>query len=365
MSTTRREFLTTTAAAAAGAATLATAARLGWAAAPLPPGVPAALPNADKSISDISELKTPESTKEGDMLFRTLGKTGEKISLLGLGGYHFANPRDPAESTRLLHKAVDSGVNFMDNCWDYHNGDSEVRMGNALKDGGYRKKVFLMTKIDGQTKAAAEKQINESLSRLQTDVVDLMQIHENVRMGDADRVFGPSGSIEALTAAQKAGKIRYIGFTGHRDPAIHLHMLDVAQKNNFHFDSCQMPLSILDAQFRSFAKDVVPRLVKEGTGVLAMKTLAGGAIFRAGGITATDCLHYSMTLPTSTVIVGMQSERELNDALNAVKTFKPLAADELAGLLTRTREAAARGAFETFKTSTGFDGTARRPDWLG
>ncbi len=316
------------------------------------------------ALWEIPELKTPESTKEGDMLYRKLGKTGEKISLLGLGGYHFAGGQE-ADSTRLLRKAVDNGVTFMDNCWDYRNGVSEERMGAALKDG-YRKKVFLMTKLDGRTKAAAASQIDESLKRLQTDVIDLMQIHENIRMTDAEKCFAKGGAIEALVEAKKAGKIRYIGFTGHKDPEIHLNMLDVAKKNDFAFDSVQMPLNLMDAHFRSFARDVVPRLVKEGVGVLAMKTLGSAAILRSGaGVSAEDCLHYAMNLPTSTVIVGIDSDEHLNAALAAVKSFKPLDQATLAGLLAKTRTLAAAGQFETFKTTNGFDGTTRNPAWMG
>jgi aryl-alcohol dehydrogenase-like predicted oxidoreductase len=356
MSTTRREFLSATASSAAALA----AARLG-----LAQGSPAPAPSTQPALSDIPELKTPDSTRVGDMPYRTFGNTQEKISLIGLGGFHFANPRDPAESTRILHKAVDSGINFMDNCWDYHNGDSEVRMGNALKEGNYRKKVFLMTKIDGQTKASAEKQINDFLKRLQTDVIDLMQIHENVRWEDADRAFAPAGSIEALTAARKAGKIRYIGFTGHKDPGMHNKMLDVAAKNNFHFDSAQMPLSIADAHFKSFAREVVPRLIKQGTAVLAMKTLAGGALVGSRAITPIQCLHYAMNLPTSTVITGIDDEQILNQALEAAKTFKPFTREELAALLAKTRPDNTTGRNEIFKTTNSYDGTARRPDWLG
>jgi len=352
MSTTRRDFLVTTAA-LAGAAVLA---RVAWGQAV-----------AEPTLWDIPELKTPESTREGDMLYRKLGKTGEKVSLLGLGGYHFGSIATEEEGTKLLRRAVDAGVTFMDNCWDYLNGRAEERMGAALKDG-WRKKVFLMTKIDGHTKALAAKQIDESLKRLQTDMVDLMQIHENIRMGDAAAVFaGPPnpGSIEALMEAKKAGKIRYIGFTGHKSPEIHINMLDTAKKHDFAFDSCQMPLNVLDAHFHSFARGVVPRLVKEGVGVLAMKTLANGAIVEAGVATATECLHYAMNLPTSVVIHGIDSEARLDQALAAVKTFKPLEQKELAALLVKTRDQALGGKLEAFKTLDQYDGTAHNPAWLG
>src|SRR3954470_17335012 len=216
-------------------------------------------------------------TRSGDMIYRTLGKTGEKVSAIGLGGSHIGRPREEQEAIKIIRSAIDRGINFMDNCWDYANGKCEQWMGNGLRDG-YRKKVFLMTKFDGRTKAATAKQIDESLQRLQTDVIDLMQYHENIRMEDPDRFFAPSGPLEALLAAKKAGKIRYIGFTGHKDPAVHLRMLEVAAANKFHFDSAQMPLNILDAQFRSFAHDVVPKLVEQQIAVLGMKPMAAGAL---------------------------------------------------------------------------------------
>jgi predicted aldo/keto reductase-like oxidoreductase len=359
MSSTRREFLATTVSIAAGAAAISAGAKIGWGQVVSPAGGA-----GEPALWDIPELKTPESTKEGDMLYRKLGRTNEKVSLLALGGYHFAGGTE-ADSTRLLRKAVDSGVNFMDNCWDYRDGQSEVRMGQALRDG-YRKKVFLMTKLDGHTKEAATKQLNESLSRLQTDVIDLMQIHENIRMTDADAVFAKGGAIEVLVEAKKAGKIRYIGFTGHKDPDIHLHMLDVAKKNDFQFDSAQMPLNVMDAHFRSFARGVVPRAVKEGVGVLAMKTLGSAAILRSGaGVTAEQCLHYAMNLPTSTVIVGMDTMDHLDAGLAAVKSFKPFDQKALTDLLAKTKDLAAKGEYETFKTSSRFDGTANNPSWMG
>ena len=300
---------------------------------------------------------------KGEMIYRTLGRSGEKISAIGLGGYHIGIPSE-AEGIRLIRTAIDRGINFMDNCWDYHGGDSEVRMGKALQDG-YRAKAFLMSKIDGQTKVAAAKQIDESLQRLQTDHVDLMQFHEVVRPGDPDRIFGAGGSIEAMLAAKKAGKVRYIGFTGHKDPSIHLKMLRVAAENKFHFDAVQMPLNVMDAHFRSFAHEVVPVLVKEGIGVLGMKSLGSGSILQSKTVTAIECLHYALNLPTSTVIAGMESMARLDQAFEAVRTFKPMTPEELATLLAKTADAAATGNYERFKTSTGFDGTARNPQWLG
>jgi len=205
------------------------------------------------------------------MIYRTLGKTGEKVSAIGLGGYHIGHPPDPADAIRIVHSAIDRGITFMDNCWDYHDGESERRMGIALRDG-LRQKVFLMTKFDGRTKDATARQINESLQRLQTDHIDLIQYHENIRLEDPDRFFAADGPLEALMEAKKAGKIRYIGFTGHKDPLVHLRMLDVAAQHNFHFDTCQMPLNVMDAHFRSFGHYVLPKLVEQGIGVLGMKS---------------------------------------------------------------------------------------------
>jgi len=303
-------------------------------------------------------------TRSGDMIYRTLGKTGERVSAIGLGGAHIGRPSDVQDAIRIVRTAIDRGINFMDNCWDYADGKCEAWMGQALRDG-YRKKVFLMTKFDGRTKAATAKQIDESLQRLQTDVIDLLQFHENIRLEDPDRFFGADGSLEALLAAKKAGKIRYIGFTGHKDPVVHLRMLELAAQNKFHFDSAQMPLNILDASFRSFAHQVVPKLVEQGTAVLAMKPLASGAIPQNGIATAIECLHYSLSLPTSVVINGCDSLERLDQAFQAARSFQPLTKDQLAALIAKTREAALTGKFEQFKTTARFDGTARHPEWMG
>ena len=302
--------------------------------------------------------------RQGDMIYRKLGRTGERVSAIGLGGFHIGNPPTEDEGIRLIRTAVDRGINFLDNCWDYQGGKCETWMGKALRDG-YRQKVFLMTKFDGRTKASTAKQIDESLQRLQTDHVDLMQYHENIRMEDPDRFFAAGGSLEALLDAKKAGKIRYIGFTGHKDPVVHLRMLEVAQQHNFHFDSAQMPLNILDAQFRSFAHQVMPKLVAEGIGVLGMKPMASGQIPQNKLATGIECLRYALNLPTSVVITGCDSIKMLEQALEAAKTFKPLTKTELSGLLSKTREAALSGKHELFKTSTRFDGTAMNPQWMG
>jgi aryl-alcohol dehydrogenase-like predicted oxidoreductase len=299
----------------------------------------------------------------GEMIYRKLGRTGERVSAIGMGGYHIGVPTDEQASIRLIRSAIDRGINFMDNCWDYMDGKCEVWMGKALRDG-YRQKVFLMTKFDGRTKAAAAKQIDESLARLQTDHVELMQYHENIRMEDPDRFFN-DGVVDALLEAKKAGKIRYIGFTGHKDPAVHLRMLEVANAHNFRFDTAQMPLNILDAQFRSFAHDVVPKLVEQQIAVLGMKPMAAGSLPERGLATGLECLRYALSLPTSVVITGITDQKTLDQAFEAARTFKPLTQSELSALLARTREAALSGRFETFKTTTRQDGTARNPQWMG
>jgi predicted aldo/keto reductase-like oxidoreductase len=300
---------------------------------------------------------------KGDIPYRKLGRTGEKISAIGVGGYHIGTPSEE-EGIGIIRTAIDRGINFMDNSWDYHDGGSEVRMGKAMKDG-YRDKAFLMTKIDGRTKSSAAKQIDESLKRLQTDRVDLMQFHEIIRMEDPDRIFAEGGAMEAMIAAKQAGKVRYIGFTGHKDPSIHLRMLETAAKHQFHFDAVQMPLNVMDAHFRSFQKQVLPVLVKEEIGVLGMKPLASGAILKSKTAKPIECLHYAMSLPTSTVITGMDKMEFLDQALEAARTFKPLNKQQVAALLGRTAEAASEGKFELFKTETRFDATTQHPQWLG
>src|SRR5580693_4666575 len=307
--------------------------------------------------------KLDAQTSNG-MIYRNLGMTGQRVSALGLGGYHMGVPKEESESIRIVRSAIDRGITFLDNSCDYHDGGSEIRMGKALKDG-YRKRVFLMTKYNGRTSAMAAKQIDESLRRLQVDVIDLIQLHENIRMEDPDRYFAPGGAHEAVMAAKKAGKVRYIGFTGHKDPAVHLRMLDMAAQNHFHFDSAQMPLNVLDFHFRSFAHQVVPRLVKEGTAVLGMKPLASGNVLKTGAASPIECLHYALNLPTSVVINGCDSMERLDQAFEAVRTFRPMSESQVAALVAKTKEAAMTGKFEPFKTTTQFDGTAQHPEWMG
>jgi aryl-alcohol dehydrogenase-like predicted oxidoreductase len=304
-----------------------------------------------------------QETRSGDMIYRMLGRTGVKVSAIGLGGYHIGNPSE-ADGIKIIRTAIDRGMNFMDNCWDYHDGESEVRMGKALRDG-YRQKVFLMTKFDGRTKDSTARQIDESLKRLQTDVIDLMQYHENIRMEDPDRFFAASGPLEALLAAKKAGKIKYIGFTGHKDPAVHLRMIELADQHQFHFDTAQMPINILDYSFRSFRHQVVPKLVERGTALLGMKPMASANIPQNGIATGIECLHYALSQPTSVVITGCESMERLDQAFEAAKTFKPLTPAEISALVGRTKTAALTGKYEPFKTTPQFDGTARKPEWMG
>lgn len=313
----------------------------------------------------LAQNPSPQApTKSGDMIYKTLGRTGEKVSAIGLGGHHIGRIRDDQESIKLIRTAIDRGINFLDNSWDYHNGRSERLMGQALQ-GGYRQKVFLMTKIDGRTKAEATRQIDDSLKALQTDRIDLMQHHEIIRMEDPDRVFAPGGAMEAVVAAQKAGKIRYIGFTGHKDPLVHLRMLEVADQNNFRFDTVQMPLNVMDAHFRSFEQRVLPVLVQKEIGVLGMKSMGDPYILRSNTVKPIECLHYAMNLPTSTVITGIESMEILDQAFEAARTFKPMDQAQVTAMLNRTREAAMKGQYELYKTSSQFDSTAMNPAWLG
>lgn len=347
----RRKFLQT-AAAAATVAAVASSAQTSAQTATAPQG------------SSSTPAAPGKRAHSPGMIYRQLGTTGETVSAIGLGGYHLGKQADPSESIRLIHAALDHGINFIDNCWDYNDGISEVRVGQALRDG-YREKVFLMTKMDGRTAAAYNQQLEESLGRLHTDTIDLVQFHEVIRMEDPDRIFAPGGALEAAVAARKAGKIRFIGFTGHKDPAVHLRMLQVARQHGFHFDTVQMPVNVMDAHFRSFTNEVMPVALKEGIGVLAMKTFGDHFILDSKTVEPIEALHYSLTLPVSVVITGIDSMPILDQALTAARTFKPLTQAQTASLLARTEEAASQGKYEPFKTSAHFDGTAANPRWLG
>ena len=306
-----------------------------------------------------------EVTGRNGVPYRTLGKTGEQVSAIGLGGWHLGLKHvDEPLSIRIVREAIDRGINFLDNCWDYNEGASEVRMGRALRDG-YRDRVFLMTKIDGRSRAEATRQLDASLLRLQTDHIDLVQHHEILRYEDPHRIFDEDGAHGALMDARKAGKIRYLGFTGHKDPRIHLYMLEVAQQYGVRFDAVQMPLNVMDAHYRSFEKLVLPELVNQGIGVLGMKCLANGLILRSRTVTAVECLRYALHLPTSVVITGIDSMQILEQALEVARSFTPMTPSEVSVLLARTAKAAASGHFELFKTTSAFDGTAQNPAWLG
>lgn len=318
---------------------------------------------AHHSLASTAGAKARKETNE--MIYRTLGRTGERVSAIGLGGYHIGRSSvGEQESIQLMRQAIDRGITFMDNCWDYNDGVSEIRMGKALADG-YRTKVFLMTKIDGRTKAAAAQQIDESLRRLETDHVDLMQFHEVIRLEDPDRIFAEGGAMEAMLEAKKAGKVRFIGFTGHKDPYVHLRMLNHARKHDFHFDAVQMPLNVMDAHFRSFTHEVLPVLTREGIAPLGMRCFGDHFILDSKIVKPIEALHYCLNLPIAVEITGIDSTEVLDQAIEAARTFKPLSQTEVANLLERTRPAAKQGKYELYKTTSHFDGTAHQPQVLG
>src|SRR6266851_5300913 len=306
-----------------------------------------------------------EGVSGSGMIYRVLGSTGERVSAIGVGGWHLGLKHvDEPLSIQIVRTGIDRGINFLDNCWDYNEGTSEIRMGKAIRDG-YREKAFLMTKIDGRSKKEATRQLDESLRRFGVDRIDLVQHHEILRYEDPHRIFHAEGANAALVEARAAGKIRYIGFTGHKDPRIHLYMLEVANKNGFKFDTVQMPLNVMDAHYRSFEKLVLPELVNLKIGVLGMKSMANGILLKSKTVTPIECLHYALSLPTSVVITGIDSIEILDQAFAAAESFHPLSDDERDSLLRKTRAAAAKGQFEPFKTSSIFDSTADNPEWLG
>jgi uncharacterized protein len=335
----RRDFLKTAAVAATGTVTSA---------------------NAQSTQSSVASRR-PEFP---NMIYRELGRTGERVSAIGMGGYHLGKQQDPDESIRLLRSAIDRGITFMDNCWDYNGGISEVRMGQALRDG-YRQKVFLMTKIDGRDKKTAARQIEQSLGRLQTDVIDLLQFHEVIRLDDPDVIFATGGAIEAVQEAKQAGKIRYIGFTGHKDPSVHLRMFETADKHSFHFDTVQMPINVMDAHFRSFLNNVAPVAQQHDTAILAMKTFGDPYILQSNTVTPIEALHFGLNSPAAVVITGIDSQAILEQAFQAVQSFKPMDQQQVATILAKTKAAAMTGRFELFKTSSHYDGTIKNPSWLG
>ena len=295
--------------------------------------------------------------------YRTLGRTGEKVSLVGVGGAHIGRVSEK-ESLQIIRASLDRGLNFLDNSWDYNDGKSEEWMGKALKDG-YRQKAFLMTKIDGRTKESATRQLDESLKRLQVDHIDLLQFHEIIRMNDADRIFAPGGALEAVLAAKKAGKVRYIGFTGHKSPEIHLHMIKTADAHKFSFDTVQMPLNVMDAHYQSFEKEVLPVALQHQIAVLGMKPMGDQIILDSKAVTPVECLHYTMNLPVSVVITGIDSIGILDQALKAARSFQPMSGAQVSALLAKTQQVAQNGKFELYKTSQKFDTTEKKPEYLG
>jgi len=325
-------------------------------------------PGSNTAAGQIPRVSDPGELR-GEMLYRKFGQTGETVSAIGLGGSHIAKPSmKQDEATRIMHQAIDRGITFMDNSWDYNEGRSERWMGDALSEGGYRNKVFLMTKIDGRDKGNATDQLHDSLTRLKTDRIDLVQFHEILRFDDPDRIFREGGAFEALMEAKKAGKLRFIGFTGHKDPHIHLYMLEVAAKHGFHFDAVLMPSNLMDAHFRSFAQLVMPKLVEQKIGIQTMKPFCGGdgIILKSGAIqNPIDCLHYALNLPTNVVITGIDKPEILDQAFQAAKTFKALDEPQFSAMIAKAQQVAITGQYELFKVSAHFDSTARHPDWLG
>ena len=312
------------------------------------------------SMTGAVDPQAPDAAKNsGGIPMRPLGKTGQMVSAIALGGHSATNPKTLSEkaSLRLIQRAVDEGITFMDNCWDYHDGVAEERMGKALADGGRRDKVFLMTKVCGRNEKDATSNLEDSLRRLKTDHLDLWQFHEMVYDNDPDWVFEDDGAIQAGLKALKDGKIRFLGFTGHKDPQIHLKMLS----KPFDFATVQMPLNVMDVHYRSFQKQVLPELLKRNIGVLAMKSLGGnGSIVSDAGIPVEDALRYVLSLPISTLVSGIDSEKVLDQNLKIVRGFKPMTAEERAMVEQSTVKVAGDGRYELFKSSKVYDGPVHR-----
>jgi predicted aldo/keto reductase-like oxidoreductase len=286
---------------------------------------------------------------------RPLGHTGVKVSILGLGGHHIGRIRDDDQAVRHIRKAVDKGVTFMDNAWEYHRGRSEEIMGRALTEG-YRQKAFLMTKHHGRDKKTALQHLEDSLRRLHTDVIDLWQFHEVVYDKDPEMIFAPGGGIEAADLAKKQGKVRFIGYTGHKDPVLMLKMLAYG----YPWDAVQMPINVLDAHFKSFQNHVLPILNRRNIGVIAMKTMAGGHVLRTNTVTPQEALHYVWSRPVSTIVSGMDTEELLEANVTLARGFKWLSDSQQKQILDKTKDVAAEGKFEPFKTTRNYDGPIGR-----
>jgi len=288
--------------------------------------------------------------------YRLFGKTGVKVSIIGVGGYHIGVQPSQEDSTRIIRRAIDEGVNFLDNAWEYNGGVSEVRMGNAL-EGGYRDKAFLMTKVCARDRNGAMEQLEESLKRFKTDHIDLWQFHECNYDNDPDWIFSKDGAIHAAVKAREQGKVRFIGFTGHKSPHIHLKML----AQDFPWDAAQMPLNVMDAHYRSFARQVLPVLVARGMGIVGMKSLGGnGSIPEKGGVTAEECFRYVWNLPIPVCLSGMDTEARLLENIGYARAWKPEPAASLAQILDKVKEVAGDGRFERFKSTQDFDSTPHR-----
>jgi predicted aldo/keto reductase-like oxidoreductase len=296
---------------------------------------------------------------------RKLGRANAEVSIIGIGGYHLGlSGVTEQDAIRIVRTGLDQGINFLDNCWDYNAGVSEERMGKALQDG-YRQKAFLMTKIDGRTGTAARQQLEQSLTRLKTDHIDLIQIHEVIRMTDPEQAFQPGNVVDVLQQARKAGKISFIGFTGHKSPEIHLHMIETADKHGFTFDSVQMPVNALDEHYDSFGQKVIPVAQKHGMAILGMKPLSNGAILKTNSVTAVEALHYAMSVPVTLTITGCESIANLDQALGVARNFKPMDEQQKLAVLKKTAQVADGGKFEAYKSSHIYDGTYQNPQWLG
>jgi aryl-alcohol dehydrogenase-like predicted oxidoreductase len=288
---------------------------------------------------------------------RPMGKTGLQVSIIGMGGYHLGSTKNQAETTEIVARALDAGINFFDNCWEYHDGLSEERVGTALQ--GKRDQVILMTKVctHGRKKDVALQMLDESLRRLRTDHLDVWQIHEVIYENDPDLIFAPNGAAEALLAAKQQGKVRFVGFTGHKDPSIHLKMLS----HDFPFDTVQMPLNCFDASFRSFETHVLPEANRRGIAVFGMKSMGGsGEMIHHGGFTPAEGLSYAMSLPVATTISGMESMEVLEQNLEIARGFKSLDEPTMTSLRDRSRRQAADGRLELFKTTKKYDGAVGR-----
>jgi aryl-alcohol dehydrogenase-like predicted oxidoreductase len=319
----------------------------------------------DRLGDGASAADAPKPRSSADVPRRTLGKTGVPVSIVGLGGSHIGKQQDAAESVRIIRAAVDAGITFLDNSWDYNDGQSELRMGQALRDG-YRGRVFLMTKFDGRSRASAARQIDESLKRLQTDHVDLLQFHEIIRPTDPERIFAAGGAIEAALAAREAGKTRFLGFTGHKSPEIHLAMLRACEAHGFVPDTVQLPLNVLDASHDSFQARVLPELARRGIAVLGMKPLGDGLVLKSGAVSAEEGLRYAMSVPgVGVTITGIDSTDILDQALRLARGFEPLSAQARRDLERRAAAVAANGQFERYKSSHDFDSTHQHPEWMG